>query len=99
MYYSHSGVVTSDAASEHQTIVASSADRKNKRIRLGIAYPVGIESFIEDIKRSKEPACGNRNVAVRRVVEFDVVNRLGDLSREITRVSVTALEVALKRSA
>src|ERR1700756_216654 len=91
--------VASYAASEHQSVVASRSDGKNQRIRLGVAYPIGIESFVEDVKGSEEPACRDRDISVRDAVEFHVVKGLVDRSREITRVSITALEVALEGGA
>src|SRR5215475_5810650 len=60
-------------APQHRTVVTACADRKNQRIGLGIAYPVGIEALVEDVEGGEESSSGYGQVTIPDVINFGIV--------------------------
>jgi hypothetical protein len=65
---------------------------------LRVAYPIGIEPFVENIKRGEKPARGDGDIPIPRVVEFHIVERFLDRAGEVAGVSVAPLKIALEPS-
>src|SRR6185503_1346199 len=83
-------------AAHHQSIVASSSNRVDQRIRLRVSYPVRIKPLIENVEWGEESSDRKRDVLVPDVIEFRVLKRLLDRSREVARISVAPDEIALE---
>ena len=86
------------AAAQHQSVIAARSNRIDQRVALGVPYPVGVQTLVENVERRKKPSRGYGHVLVRQVVELSILKRLVDRSGEVAGVSIAPLEISFELS-
>src|SRR5690348_6527929 len=88
--------IEADTAAQHKPVITSRPDRIDQRVCLGVANPVGVEPFIEDVEGSEETSCGKGDVFISDVIELGVFERLLDGARKISGIAIASDEVAFE---